>query len=89
MCRDAGPDFIDEVHVDHCRVDMDPSSGATPENLRDMYRRSLAAFLIGASDYSYYACTNGWAFHLGWQHWSPDYDRPLGRPLGYALASCH
>lgn len=53
-----------------------------PKELREMYRRSLAAFLIGASDYSYYACTNGWGFDLGWQDWSPDYDRPLGRPLG-------
>ncbi len=81
--RGTGPDFIDEVHVDHCRVDMGPNSSHTPQNLRDMYRRSLAAFLIGASEYSYYACTNGWGFHLGWQHWSPDYDRPLGHPLGY------
>jgi len=34
--------------------------------------------------YDYYACTQGWGFDDGWQHWSPDYDRPLGAPLGPA-----
>ena len=64
--------LIDEIHVDFCRYNT------------AMYNRSLAAFLIGASEYSYYACTEGWAYRMGWRHWSPDYDRPLGQPNGRA-----
>ena len=74
-----GPNFIDEVHVDHCRVGSNGTG-----SLSDMYRSSLAAFLIGASEYSYYGCTNGWGFSDGWELWSDDYDRPLGPPLGPA-----
>ena len=64
--------MIDEVHVDDCRVG------------NSMYNRSLAAYLVGASEYSYYSCTEGWGFHDGWDVWSPDFDRPLGAPLGPA-----
>lgn len=67
--------LITEVHVDFC------SYGNA------MYNRSLAAFLIGASDYDYYACTEGWGFAKGWDKWSADYDRPLGVPLGTANRS--
>ena len=76
-----GPLFIDEVHVDNCRVDMpNRTAGGESEHMdttTTMYRSSLAAFLIGASEYSYYACTEGWGYADGWQHWSPDYDRPV------------
>ena len=67
--------LIDEIHVDFCAV----------SDNNDMYKRSLAAFLIGASEYSYYACTNGWGYRDGWSKWSPDYDRPLGQPNGTAV----
>jgi hypothetical protein len=83
-----GPLFIDEVHVDNCRVDMPDLAGGDGDRVdttTTMYRSSLAAFLIGASEYSYYACTNGWGYADGWAHWSPDYDRPLGAPLGPAV----
>ena len=45
--------------------------GADPlgTTLADMYKRSLAAFLIGASNYSYYGCTNGWGYSDGWELW--------------------
>ena len=72
--------IIAEAHVDFCRVDTGQPDG----KLLDMYKRSLAAFLIGASNYSYYACTNGWGYDNGWELWPADYDRPLGAPLGHA-----
>ena len=59
-----------EAHVDFCNIN------------NDMYKRSLAAFLIGASEYDYYACTNGWGFDDGWSKWSADYERALGAPNG-------
>ena len=65
--------LIAEVHVDSCSYTS------------DIYNRSLAAFLIGASEHSYYACTEGWGFPSGWDKWNPDYDRPLGAPNGPAV----
>ena len=50
------------MHVDFCT----PGSGA-------MYNRSLAAFLVGASEYAYYACTDGWSFQKG--------ERPYSRAI--------
>lgn len=50
-----------------------------------MYAGSLASFLIGATEYDYYACTKGWGFDMGWGHWFADYDRPLGSPTGAAV----
>eukprot|EP00118_Oscarella_pearsei_P025517 m.308315 g.308315 ORF g.308315 m.308315 type:complete len:351 (+) comp43746_c0_seq1:72-1124(+) len=48
---------------------------------------SLAAFLIGAGEYSYYGCSRGWfvdADHMDWLTWHPEYDKPLGKPMGQA-----
>ena len=64
-----------EVHVDGCTYD------------NDVYAGSLAAFLVGANEYDYYACTKGWGFREGWSEWSSDYDRALGEPLGPAVQS--
>jgi hypothetical protein len=72
--------LINEMHVDFC---VSAISGKREGN--SMYARSLAAFLIGASNYSYYGCTNGWGFTDGWSRWSTDYDRPLGVPTGKAV----
>ena len=69
--RDA--QLVVEAHVDFCDIH------------NAMYKSSLAAFLIGATAYDYYACTNGWGFSDGWHTWSPDYDRPLGAPNGSAV----
>lgn len=77
--HDGRSELIAEVHVDSCQVARAGNGGGN-----QMYKASLAAFLIGASRYDYYACTTGWGFTDGWQHWSPDYDRPLGEPLGPA-----
>jgi hypothetical protein len=67
--------LIAEAHVDFCNT----------KGNNDMYKRSLAAFLIGASEHDYYACTSGWGFDDGWSHWPADYDRPLGAPNGTAV----
>eukprot|EP01063_Lacrimia_lanifica_P016104 TRINITY_DN2271_c0_g1_i1.p1 TRINITY_DN2271_c0_g1~~TRINITY_DN2271_c0_g1_i1.p1 ORF type:complete len:396 (+),score=127.88 TRINITY_DN2271_c0_g1_i1:72-1259(+) len=68
--RDAA--LIAEVHVDHCREG------------NALYAGSLAAFLIGATDHDYYACTEGWGYDAGWDAWPKDYSRPLGAPAGPA-----
>ena len=39
-----------------------------------------------ASEFDYYACTQGWAYARdGWSRWSADYDRLLGAPNGSAV----
>ena len=52
---------------------------------------SLAAFLIGAGNYSFYHCAGGWssdarwpAVSDAWLDWRPEYDWPLGAPSGPA-----
>jgi len=52
---------------------------------------AMAAFLIGAGEYSYYHCSTGWgsaaawpAVADSWLDWLPQYDMPLGAPLGPA-----
>ena len=73
--------LVVEAHVDFCSFNTTTGSAAE----LSMYRRSLAAFLIGAGPYAYYACTKGWGYHDGWNRWSADYDRPLGAPNGSAV----
>lgn len=49
---------------------------------------SLAAFLIGAGEYSYYGCSRGWSVsqdNMDWLVWHPEYDKPLGKPMGPAV----
>ena len=46
---------------------------------------TLAAFLIGMNKYSYYACSTGWIWPDSWDKWYPEYDKPLGEPLGAAV----
>jgi len=44
-------------------------------------QNGLAAFLIGAGENAFFAC--GDSFEMGpWIKWFPEYDKPLGRPLG-------
>jgi hypothetical protein len=52
---------------------------------------AMAAFLIGAGNYSYYHCSAGWGSNAKWPDcpdfwldWLPEYDMPLGAPLGVA-----
>eukprot|EP00040_Diaphanoeca_grandis_P005930 m.35160 g.35160 ORF g.35160 m.35160 type:complete len:523 (-) comp17094_c0_seq1:233-1801(-) len=46
---------------------------------------SLAAFLIVMSEYSYYGMGSGWS--VSSFPWYPEFDRPLGKPLGPASKS--
>ena len=61
---------ISEVHEDKCTF----YSAA--------YNSSLAAYLIGAYEYSYYGCTEGFTLQTGWDIiWqNPDFYKPLGKP---------
>ena len=51
------------------------------------YNQSVSAYLIGAYNYSYYACTKGWTLQSGWDEmWqNPDYKKNLGQPLTHAI----
>ena len=35
--------------------------------------------------YSYYGCSRGWYFEPDWSVWHPQYDKPLGEPMGDAV----
>ena len=59
-----------EVHTNDCENTLDDT---------------LAAFLIGAQKYSYYACSNGWEWPGDWNKWWPEYDKSLGQPTGDAV----
>ena len=57
---------------------------------------SLAAFLIGAGEGSFYACSTDWAVDplwpapghpSDWMTWHAEYSRPLGTPLGLGVRS--
>jgi hypothetical protein len=61
-------------------------------NCAEGITNSLSAFLIAAGRYSYYHCATGWqspamwpAAHDDWLTWRPEYDRPLGEPVGLAV----
>ena len=67
---------IAEVHKDNCDC----------INKSLAYNQTLAAYLIGAYEYSYYACTKGFYLPGDWDvMWqNNDYDKPLGAPLANA-----
>ena len=50
---------------------------------------SLAAFLVGAANLSYFSCSDGWRVGDGWSRAQrpAEYDYPLGPPLGEAVRS--
>eukprot|EP01084_Bolivina_argentea_P293515 504818_1 len=52
-----------------------------------IYNQTVAAYLIAAYEYSYYACTNGWTLQSGWDKmWeNTDYNKALGVPVGDAV----
>ena len=67
-------------------ADGDPS-GKNTCKLGDT--NALAAFLLGAGEYSYYHCAPGWSSVSGfpavsdyWLDWLPVYDKKLGEPRG-------
>lgn len=42
----------------------------------------LAAFLVGAQKHSYFIYNWGYRMELGCLEWYPEFDQPLGEPLG-------
>jgi hypothetical protein len=42
----------------------------------------LAAFLVGAQEHSYFIYSWGYRMRLGCLEWYPEFDKPLGEPLG-------
>lgn len=61
-------------------------AGYSGEHCKDI-ENSLAAFLIAAGQYSYYGCSRTWyvdAEARDWLTWHPEYDKPLGHPVGDA-----
>eukprot|EP01084_Bolivina_argentea_P003656 6876_1 len=61
---------IVNLHEDNCQRGL------------SVYNQSLAVYLIGAFEYSYYGCTEGWTLQTGWDTiWeNVDYFKDLGRP---------
>jgi hypothetical protein len=62
------------------------------DNYCEEITNSLAAFLIGAGEGSYYHCSRGWISNSSfpdaddeWLTWREEYDRPLGAPTGPAV----
>ena len=45
----------------------------------------LAAFLVGAQRYSYFIYSWGYRIDDGCMDWYPEFDKPLGKPLGDAV----
>ena len=60
--------------------------GTADEHCSKGVTNSLAAFLIGAGERSYYGCSHGWKVQADpiEDAWRPEYDRPLGTPSGLA-----
>lgn len=59
--------------------------GGEPCNASN-FALSLAAFLIGAGEFSYFGCTDGWTVNDGWLNRPAEYDYLLGAPEGPAVA---
>jgi len=53
--------------------------------MRDGLEFSLAAFLIGAEEGTYFGYSWGWRAEHGWFEWQPEFDKPLGPPKGPAV----
>jgi len=67
---------IDEVH----------STIQTMKDARKGLQYPLGIFLICAEKYSYFRAHEGYEVDKKghWMRWFPEYDRPLGKPLGPA-----
>eukprot|EP00117_Sycon_ciliatum_P013565 scpid73358/ scgid14184/ len=70
LMHEATYPHLVEAHAEPCN--------ASVRNL------TLAAFLIGAGDYAYYGCSDGWDVDSGWLTWYDDYSKKLGAPLSNA-----
>lgn len=54
------------------------------ENMKEDIVFPLACFLVGAGKYSYFCYSWGWDANTGWLVDFPEYNKPLGKPLGDA-----
>merc|ERR1712137_745038 len=79
-------DCVANGKITQARAGMNQYSSA--EDCSDLSASStLAAFLIGAGERSYYQCIVGWNEKTDpvAEVWRPEYDRPLGEPAGPAV----
>ncbi len=51
----------------------------------DMYKAHVATFLVGVQENSYFIYNWGYRMELGCLEWYPEFDKPLGEPLGDML----
>ena len=58
--------------------------GSADDHCSNGIENSLAAFLIGAGERSYYTCSRGWKIQEDpvEASWHPEYEKPLGKPKG-------
>ena len=61
--------------------------GTSDEHCSKGVTNSLAAFLIGAGERSYYGCSRGWKVQADpvEDAWRSEYERPLGKPTGLGV----
>lgn len=71
---------------------MDGIATKPGNNCNHGITNSLAAYLVAAGRYTYYHCATGWQSNPMWPEesddwlaWRPEYDHPLGDPLGDAI----
>ncbi len=69
----SDPELIKKPHAEQYKVAV--------KNLEF----NLAAFLVGAGEYSYFCYTWGWLPEYGSFDWYPEFDKPLGAPKGDAV----
>ena len=70
------------VEVEHEEEDKTLRVKKYPELARKHIEYYLAAFLIGAQEYSYFQYGWGWRLDTGPLLHHPEFERPLGAPLG-------
>ncbi len=60
--------LVTQAHV----IEIHGEGGSMPSGACDpaTFNSTLAAYLVGASEFAYYACTAGWTLTTGWQIWS-------------------
>lgn len=61
-----------------------PPGSSSKACTQEVFNITLAAFLVGAGERAFYACTAGWTAQAGWDEWHHEYDLQLGDPVGMA-----
>lgn len=88
-CAAAIQDFAMEARLRPsfaCNNDGHPNTTAFPTpfgnlTFEEQHQLSLAAFMMGMEIGSYFGSGMHWD-DIGWHVWWPEYDKPLGKPLG-------